>query len=418
MGSNPTLSANKNMKKGCLFGVQLDGDADSEIRRIMESGVFGVRFPDIDSTKANLRNIWYAIFADLLTISPGDKVFFFAKRRIYGMAEVVGLGDEGTLGPILNYRDSDIFNKTPVGGSIYLGEDAEKVKVVVLLKPSPAFFPEGIDMDEVLSYPGAEYCWGLRFWSGKNFLQLGIEETRLLEGIFLRRFASLPRETRPKTSGYLEAQSRAEALGIARPSIVKMLADPAHAADVSGDKINREFAIHGALIEAIQYGTSALPAAFLDSKDYLLGCQREVPASPPKPHEYADFMDVVRFLAWSAERPVSIRFDIFEVKKDRMTGEALTIIKQLLEYVDFVARNYASGDYNTIRAGFIAAKFPDDVLSKYRTALAMTGQNLDVEFHKPYVLSTHGGGTSTLIWRNLFLMTYKWNGRTVEFSAA
>lgn len=408
------------MYKGCLFPVFVDReDPDSVIGSIMASGVFGVRsLPNFDSANANHRNIWYAVFADLLTISPGDKVFFFSKRRIYGIAEVVGMGNDGALGPILNFPNSDIFNTQPLTGSISDGPDADKIRVVVLLKPSPCFFPEGIDMDEVLSYPGAEYCWGLRFWSGRNILQLGIAETKLLEGIFLRRYSSQSRQIQPETAGCIAAKARAMRLGVARPSFVKMLANPAHSADVAGVKINREFAIHGALIEAIQYGCSILPPEFVDANDHLLGCQREIPASPPKPYDYADFIDVMRFNGWSAAIPTAVRFDIFEIKKDRMRGEALPIIKQLLEYVDFVARNYASGDYGAIRAGFIAESFPPDVLSQYRAAQALTGQNLNVDFHKPYVLSTHGSGTSTKIWRNLFLITYKWNGTTVEFAAA
>jgi hypothetical protein len=66
------------------------------------------------------------------------------------------------------------------------------IRVVVPFVPDPQLFSVGLDMDEVLASPEAENAWGLRFWSGSSFKQLGELETRMLIRAFERRFANRP----------------------------------------------------------------------------------------------------------------------------------------------------------------------------------------------------------------------------------
>jgi hypothetical protein len=131
-------------------------------------------------------------------------------------------------------------------------------------------------MDEVLSAPGADVAWGLRFWERTSFKQLGEEETRLLVRVFLRRFGNTPGITP------LVAKTHAQLGAMFNPAVhtafeMSELVASAPASYVTGDELNYEFVLHGLIVEAMD----PFPGRSGDLATPLrLDVYREIAASP------------------------------------------------------------------------------------------------------------------------------------------
>jgi hypothetical protein len=164
-------------------------------------------------------------------------------------------------------------------------------------------------------------------------------------------------------------------------------------------RVENENILHGMFIEAVRSDPSFLPI----SRE---GLQRtafyhELPASPPKPAEYADSIDVFCSLAAPEDLNVPLHFEIIELKSDSLpwTGEtAATHLAQVMKYVDFIARNYAGGNYAAVTAYLIAADFSDE-FKPLRDEVA----------ERRYVLDPHDVEEPTRTWEALHLMKYRWD---------
>ena len=76
--------------KGYIFALGPYGD----VERIVHSGLFGtIQRPEIIG--GNQEIVFLATTADYLTMAPGDKVFFFQNRKIYGVGEVIDIFNSG-----------------------------------------------------------------------------------------------------------------------------------------------------------------------------------------------------------------------------------------------------------------------------------------------------------------------------------
>jgi hypothetical protein len=81
--------------KGYVFALGPSGD----VERIVRSGLFGtIQRPEIIGGSQEI--VFLETTADYLTIAPGDKVFFFQNRKIYGVGEVIDIFGTGGL-PVL-----------------------------------------------------------------------------------------------------------------------------------------------------------------------------------------------------------------------------------------------------------------------------------------------------------------------------
>jgi len=57
-----------------------------------------------------MRNVLLETVTDYLTISLGDKMFFFKNRKIYGIGKVIDCCDESRIPILINYPGSLAFS--------------------------------------------------------------------------------------------------------------------------------------------------------------------------------------------------------------------------------------------------------------------------------------------------------------------
>jgi len=129
--------------------------------------------------------------------------------------------------------------------------------------------------------------------------------------------------------------------------------------------------------------------------DYLAN---QVPASPQKPVEFMDRMDLFGLIYRTFEPSVSattIRYKIVEIKKDRVTSSEA--IEQLMKYVAWVAHTRAGGDYGPVEAYFVARGFSDRVLDYVITRAA-----------RDYIIPRRPYGPRR--WDRLTLVEYRYTG--------
>ncbi|MBQ9001380.1 MAG: hypothetical protein IJ087_05965, partial [Eggerthellaceae bacterium] len=131
---------------------------------------------------------------DYVTMRPGDSVYFFSKRTIYGIGEIVAVTAEtvaaetyegASLKPKVEYAFINL--NSIVENPVVTTEGGEKVKRwVITFKPSPHFFATGIDMDDLLlSDPKA--FRSLRVFERRSFIKLDDEEDAAFKAALLRR---------------------------------------------------------------------------------------------------------------------------------------------------------------------------------------------------------------------------------------
>ena len=170
----------------------------------------------------------------------------------------------------------------------------------------------------------------------------------MLSSIFERRFAGLARASRvprrQRRGQYRGDPTRNGPLSIGD----RVVANPdAYLNDQNEFKL--EFTLHGLLIEAADPLAKKGDLSNPDRLDVF----HELAASPPKPSVTGDTIDVMA----TRQFPVS-SFSVgpatpfiskcSQVKKDSFGAETASYDKrivQLMKYVDFVALNYAGGNY-------------------------------------------------------------------------
>lgn len=167
---------------GYVFAIGNDVDPISAIRECAEKGVYSTFIRTLSS------NPFEGTLADYISMKPGDNIYFFCKRKYYGVGEIINVGNDckycnypgSTL--LKEYDYNDIQEKLLVD----YGRDSDKYRWICTFKGSPYFFEEGIDTDEILKYKPNTFKMLRAFWK-VSFIKLGDEENNSLKEIFLLR---------------------------------------------------------------------------------------------------------------------------------------------------------------------------------------------------------------------------------------
>ena len=130
--------------------------------------------------------------------------------------------------------------------------------------------------------------------------------------------------------------------------------------------------------------------------DYI---SHQVAASPFKPIEYMDKMDIFGYRYIEGFKTIS-KYLVIEIKKDTAKPD---VIGQLMKYVDWISQEYAHGDYSMIEAYVVASDFPDDVI---------------IEKNKHCIRNFSRGyrPTQPCTWSDCKLISYRFNKDHLEFS--
>lgn len=135
-----------------MAGYIIALDSIEALNKSIKDGVYSTNFKELKS------NYWKThhegTFADYLGMKKGDNIYFFIKRHIYGIGELIDIKGDCKF---LNYYEADIpqnpdkenLNENLLAKN-YIG-DISQYRCICCFKPSPNFFTQGIDMDDALA---------------------------------------------------------------------------------------------------------------------------------------------------------------------------------------------------------------------------------------------------------------------------
>lgn len=359
------------------------------IENCIEMGVY--------STYIHLKNVglWLThhegTYADYLGMKSGDKLYFFCERKLYGIGELTEINNLDCK--FLNYpnallpqnqRYKDIKEEMLISKS----EENLENRVLCSFKPSPAFFKEGIDMDDVLASNPDKFKMLRALWK-LSFVKVDDEENKALFDIIIKRNeANLDlRNSFIFNSNY---KFNHEKIGnkINENYLVnsKMLIDICS----KNDFINHEMAIEANIVERLSKTNNSVFGEW----DYI---SHQVIASPFKAIDYMDKMDVFGYKYIKNYNVIS-KYLVIEIKKGVATVD---VVDQTMKYVDWINQEYANGDYNMIEAFIVAYDFPVEVIERRND---ICERNF-LKGRRPTVSEK---------WTNLRLIKYRYNSLDKE----
>ena len=359
---------------GYVFAIGGSENPVNAVRECAEKGVYSTYLKGLSPLP------FEGTLADYMSMKPGDNIYFFCKRKYYGIGELISVGPDCKY---CNYPQSsaksnvayeDIADKLLVD----FGNQSPHYRWVCTFKGAPYFFEEGIDTDEILTYKPATFKMLRAFWK-VSFIKLSDEENESLKEIFLLR---RQRETETQTGIFPECFDTHNA--IAARVLERYLITPEDMLRTCTDgmKTQHEMALEAAVV----YDLCHSRIHELGRWDYV---SHQVIASPFKPIDYMDKIDVLA-MRYLPGTKIACKYLVGELKKDTADKAA---IDQILKYVDWVCSEYAYGDYDAIEACIIAAAYPDNIADYYAKVV-----------QRYYTLGSHP--VRNMKWRRLKLLKY------------
>jgi len=338
-------------------------------------------------------------FADYVTMQAGDNIYFFINRRIYGLGKLVNLGSDCKFFNFPEAGEPHKYAYQDIKQNLLWdeGEFSTDQRCICIFEPDPYFFDLGIDMDDVLSSNPLAFKMLRAFWK-LSFVKFDDDENQAFRDIVLKRNQEALSDLK-QDNGVLEFQSvhpqiskRLSALYKLDSGLSSVLSSCAE-----GDYLKHEMAIEAGVLHQLSIKDDKTGEVF-GEWDYL---SHQVVASPFKPIDYMDKMDLFGYSYIPNFRPTKSKFLVGEIKKDAAKIEN---VDQLLKYVDWVRDEYCFGDYSMIKAFLIAYEFDDEVV-KHKRSVGIRNYTVGV---RP---------TRSLEWNNVSLVKYSFNSasKMLEF---
>lgn len=353
----------------------------NSLKKIIKNGIYST---NLSEPKNNLWKIHHeGTFTDYLSMKEGDNVYFFIKRKIYGIGELINLNFDCKF---LNYPTADIPKKPlykDVKNELLLNETELSInnRCICTFKPSPRFFENGIDMDDVLSSNPERFRMLRAFWK-VSFIKIDDEENKALIDIILKR--NEVHLTGSKGSFEFDSSFQ-DSLKYKLSKKYKLVSNNILNYCSKGDYIRHEMAIESYIADIVS-----------NSKNNIFGhwdyVSHQVVASPFKPIDYMDKMDIFGYRYIEGFDTIS-RYLLIEIKKDKATFEA---VDQVMKYVDWINQEYAHGDYSMINAFIVAYDFPEKVI-EYKNNICKRNY---IRGRRPTVSDE---------WANVRLIKYKYD---------
>lgn len=320
-------------------------------------------------------------FADYMTMKKGDNIYFFNNRKIYGVGELLEVQSDCKL---LNFPESDKpfendYNFMKDEMILNTSSSCLNNRMLCTFSGSPAFFKDGVDMDEVLASNPRSFRMLRAFWK-LSFIKIDHQENKALIDIILKTNEEYIRALDNVYNESLIVKTRIEA--IANTSYEVKSENILQACSELTGFIRHEMALEVGVLDYIHNEKTDVFGKW----DYLT---HQVVASPFKPIEYMDKMDVFGYRFIKGFETIS-KYLVIEIKKGMADADA---VNQVMKYVDWVNQEYSFGDYNMIEAFIVAKDFPPEV----------------VDFRDRVQSRRFVKGTRPAIsmdWRNLRLISY------------
>ena len=379
---------------GYLFGL----DNIESLQDCITRGVYSTILSP--PSRSNLWMIHHeGTFADYCSMKEGDNVYFFIERKIYGIGSLVNINGECKF---LNYPGSNeptVQNYIDIQDDLLLdiGEVDEisvNSRFICTFEPHPVFFTNGIDMDEVLASAPAQFKVLRAFWK-LSFIKFSDEENQAFKNILLRR--NIEGVNAPDDENIFPSEHEQMHEAIRRKTLDTdeydlSIAPFLYSINNENGSIRHEMAVEAALI--YQLAISHLPTIdVFGAWDHLT---HQVVASPFKPIDYMDKMDVFGYKFVIHQKPTVERYLVIEVKKGRIEEQD---VFQLMKYVDWVKNEYAYNDYSMIDAFMVGYEYSDESIGQ----LSQIAERKFIRGVRP---------SEAAEWRNVKLVTYEFNEET------
>ncbi len=302
-------------------------------------------------------------FADYSTMQEEDNIYFFIKRKIYGIGKLVNLNGACKFFNYPRAGEPRRFDYQTISSNLLWdeGEISANQRCVCLFEPDPYFFKLGVDMDDVLASNPAAFKMLRAFWK-LSFIKFDDEENQAFRDIILKRNQSTLSNPEGNNGVFNFQPNRKHVSAMLSRNRYDLQSGIAEILSncTREDYLKHEMAIEAGILHQLSVGEPETCAVF-GTWDYL---SHQVIASPFKPIDYMDKMDIFGYLYIPEFRPTKSRFLVGEIKKD---AAKLEDIDQLLKYVDWVREEYCYGDYSMIRAFLVAYSFSEGVIKHAKT---------------------------------------------------
>ncbi|MFN2576744.1 MAG: hypothetical protein ABR607_03530 [Pyrinomonadaceae bacterium] len=377
---------------GYIFGLN---SLDS-LLLYTRNGVYATR---LSEPNGSWRGHHEGTFADYATMKAGDNIYFFIQRKIYGLGKLINVGPDCKY---FNFPGASLphsFAYQSVRQNILWDEGAISVnqRCVCFFEPDPHFFASGVDMDDVLSSNPEAFKMLRVFWK-LSFIKFDDHENQAFRDVLLKRNQRVlvsvgPEDAfdfRPSRKGILQRLTTQHLFVEGMTNVLSACAD--------GDQLKHEMAIETGIIHQLSVRDDHTCDIFGDW-DYI---SHQVVASPFKPVDYMDKMDLFGYAYVSGFKPTKGRFLVCEIKRGVARPED---INQLMKYVDWVKDEYCHGDYSMIRAFFVAHDFEEGTFD-HKLAVGLRKYTVGV---RP---------ARSLEWDAVKLLRYTFNGSSsrIEFT--
>jgi hypothetical protein len=371
-----------------LAGYIMNMDSIDSIEECILRGSYSTRINIPDDNKWRVNH--EGTFADYTTMKPGDNIYFFHKRKIYGIGELVSIDMDCKYKNFPEANEPRHFDYAAIRNLLLYdaGQESDNFRWVCFFKPSPYFFQNGVDMDDVLSSNPAKFKMLRAFWK-LSFVKIDDDENQALHDVILKFNQNSLQGNNAGTiypSNYQTNHAR----------VLSQVNNGRYNFDMSyilsrcsrGTFINHEMALEACLLFQLANRNAATINIF-GNYDYL---SHQVIASPFKPIDYMDRMDVFGYSYITGFKTKS-KYIIAELKKNTAT---LQDLEQLMKYVDFVNSEYAFNDYSMIKAFLVAYNFSDDTID----ALPEICNRRFIFGHRP---------AESRLWNDAHLVRYEYN---------
>lgn len=370
-----------------MAGYIFNLDSTNALEKYINNGVYSTKLSPPDGHWGTHHE---ATFADYVTMKAGDNVYFFIKRKIYGIGELVNINGDCKF---LNFPEANkpqSYDYNTVKGKLLWdeGEYSNNQRWLCVFRPYPYFFKEGLDMDDVLSSNPDVIRMLRAFWK-VSFIKLDDDENQALMDIILRsNKASLnnPHKDNIFPTDYIKFHKLLEQ---------KITPDyHFNCQDIllscaNGSKLEHEMALEAGILYQLSIKDPHTISVF-GEWDYL---SHQVIASPFKPIDYMDKMDIFGYSYIKGFSKTKSEYLIIENKKGLATLED---VEQLMKYVDWVKDEYTYGDYSMIKAFLVAYEFDSDAINNYK----IVSERRYIAGRRP---------ACSKVWSNLRLVKYEFD---------
>lgn len=369
---------------GYVFAIGGNADPVDVIRKCAETGVYSTYLSSLSPIP------FEGTMADYMSMKPGDNIYFFCKRKYYGVGELVNVGIDCKYCnfPNSSARSAVSYNDIQDELLVDYGPSSSNYRWLCTFKGSPFFFEEGIDTDEILTYKPNTFKMLRAFWK-VSFIKLSDEENASLKEIFLLR-----RQIETQTATHVFAESPTTHLLIQeRENLADYVIDPAPMLQTctEGARVKHEMALEAAVVYDVCH--NRIPS--LGQWDYV---SHQVVASPFKPIDYMDKIDVLA-MRYLPRTKIPCKYLVAELKKDYADHDT---IDQVLKYVDWVCNEYAYGDYEAIEACIISAEYEENIDDYYASVVK-----------RYYTLGSHPVRNKR--WNDLKLIKYRYENNSIVY---